>query len=476
MNGETSPLSPVYSPEIAASFRESIIRSIYQSAESIAPLVVRTDARRRTWDRRIDDVVTSAAFGFPIMFILLAGVLWLTIKGANYPSELLAAAFSRLETVLDTALTHSRAPVFVQAMLLQGVYRTTAWVVSVMLPPMAIFFPMFTFLENLGYLPRVAFNLDNLFKRAGAHGKQALTMCMGFGCNAAGVVSCRVIDSARERLVAILTNTFVPCNGRFPLLIVLATLFSGGSYEAVAGGGVNPAPPHAQLAAVATVAGMIALGILVTLFVSWLLTRTLLRGVPSGFALELPPYRLPQIGKILVRSLLDRTILVLVRAVAIASPAGALAWILANTPVGKSPGAPSILGYAASLLEPFGRALGMDGFILMGFLLGLPANEIVLPITLMGYLSAGTLVEVGGLQALRSILIEGQGWTWTTAASVMLFSLLHYPCGTTLFTIAKETGSIRWTVLAAVIPLAVACAVCFGFNQVVQVVRLISLL
>ncbi|HHY39578.1 MAG TPA: ferrous iron transporter B [Clostridia bacterium] len=463
-------------------FREEILRSAYETAERIAPSVVegRATVPLCSWHERLDDIMTSAALGFPIMLVLLAGILWLTIRGANYPSDVLASGFSKLETFLAATLEHARAPGWLGSMLLYGIYRTTAWVVSVMLPPMAIFFPIFTLLENLGYLPRVAFNLDNLFKRVGAHGKQALTMCMGFGCNAAGVVSCRVIDCYRERLMAILTNNFIPCNGRFPLLIILATLFFGETTNvdgpttngpirtAVVNARISPDGASVHSPAVITVAGLIIFGVLVTFFVSWFLARTFLRGVPSGFALEIPPYRLPQIGKILVKSLLDRTLIVLVRAVTIAAPAGAVVWILANTATSEAPGSPSLLSSAAALLEPIGRVLGMDGFILMGFLLGLPANEIVLPITLMGYLSAGTLIKVEGLQTLRLILVKQQGWTWTTALSVMLFSLLHYPCGTTLFTIWKETGSVKWTVLAAVIPLAVACTACFTFNQIVK--------
>jgi len=324
-----------------------------------------------------------------------------------------------------------------------------------MLPPMAIFFPCFTLLEDLGYLPRVAFNLDRFFKRAGAHGKQSLTMCMGFGCNAAGVVSCRIIDSPRERLVATMTNSFVPCNGRFPLLIALAAMFFGR--------GTASTP-----VAVAAVVGVVMVGVGATLAVSWVLSRTLLRGVSSGFALELPPYRRPQIGRILVRSLLDRTLFVLMRALVVAAPAGAVTWICANASVGDA----SLLAHGARLLDPFGRALGMDGFVIAAFVLGFPANEIVLPILLMGYLSAGAMMEHGGLEALRAIL-TANGWSWLTAASMMLFSLLHFPCGTTVLTIARETGSARWAFLTILITTGTASLACFLLAQAARLLGLV---
>jgi ferrous iron transport protein B len=457
---------PVPKPEDALCFKETVICSVYNKAEEIASIAVRRKASRHDLGQTIDNIVTSPVLGFPIMLLLLAGILWLTISGANYPSEILAAGFGQLEKVLARTMAHSSISGWFQDMLIQGLFRTTAWVISVMFPPMAIFFPMLTLLENLGYLPRVAFNLDRLFKGAGAHGKQALTMCMGFGCNAVGVVSCRIIDSPRERLIAILTNNFMPCNGRFPLLITLASIFAK---EILKPGGVFSTE---QSLAVITVVGVMIIGILVTLCVSWLLSRTVLRGTQSGFALELPPYRLPQLWKIVVRSLIERTLLILARAVVVAAPAGVITWLLANTNTGGSLGSISLLTYGARLLDPIGQALGMDGFILMGFLLGLPANEIVLPITLMGYLSTGTMVEVAGVDSLHRILIGEQKWSTVTCLSVMLFSLLHYPCGTTLLTIAKETKAMKWTLLSAIIPLGIACSACFGLNLIARLLGL----
>ena len=325
-----------------------------------------------------------------------------------------------------------------------------------MLPPMAIFFPLFTFLEDLGYLPRVAFNLDSFFKKAGAHGKQALTMCMGFGCNAAGVIACRIIDSPRERLIAMLTNNFVPCNGRFPSLIVLAAIFIGAS-----GGLLH------SLSAAAVILAVIVLGVAITLGVSKILSQTILRGLPSTFALELPPYRKPQLGRILVRSFMDRTLFVLSRAVIVAAPAGLVIWIMANTMVGDL----SLLECGARFFQSFGSLLGMDGYIIMAFLLGLPANEIVIPIVIMSYLATGSLLDLTCLEQLRMLLIE-HGWTWLTAVCVMLFSLNHFPCGTTLLTIHRETRSLKWTAAAFLIPTLTGMAICY---LVAKTARLLGL-
>lgn len=426
--------------------RDRLVSSIYRRAAGIASLVVKQEREKGVdWDRRLDDVLTSPWTGYPAMLILLGIVFWVTILGANYPSRLLAGALFWLQNELLSVFIASGSPEWLYGFLILGVYRSLAWVVSVMLPPMAIFFPLFTLLEDLGYLPRVAFNLDHFFKCAGTHGKQALTMSMGFGCNAAGVVACRIIDSPRARLIATLTNNFVPCNGRFPLLITLSTLFAG------------------AMGAPATIIGLILLGVTVTLAVSWLLSRTLLRGVPSSFTLELPPYRRPDIGRILVRSFLDRTVFVLMRAVSVAAPAGGLTWVLANLETAGN----SLIGHSALWLDPLGRQLGLDGFILLAFILGLPANEIVLPILLMSYTAAGSMLEVDSLSTLRQLLIS-HGWTWVTATSMLLFSLLHFPCATTLWTIRKETGSWRWTILAALIPTAVAVVVTLSFAQLVR--------
>ncbi|AQS60596.1 iron transporter FeoB [Desulforamulus ferrireducens] len=429
-----------------------VVSSIYRAAEAIAGQVVSQPEKPKIdWDQKIDDILTSKLWGFPAMLFLLGVIFWLTIAGANVPSEILASALFWGEERLTELCHYLHAPVWVHGLFVEGVYRSLAWVVSVMLPPMAIFFPCFTLLEDLGYLPRVAFNLDRLFKKAGTHGKQALTMSMGFGCNAAGIVACRIIESPRERLIAMLTNNFVPCNGRFPTLIALASLL-------ILGIGTT-------IGATFIVVGVVLLGIVMTLLVSWLLSKTLLKGVPSSFTLELPPYRKPQVGKIIVRSIFDRTLFVLGRAVCMAAPAGAITWLLANIYVDNL----SILAHCANFLNPFGQLIGLDGFILMAFILGLPANEIVLPILIMSYLSSGSLVELASLQDLQQLFLE-QGWTWLTALCMMLFSLLHFPCSTTLWTIWRESRSAKWTVLAALIPLSIACGVCFIVAQTARMI------
>lgn len=423
-----------------------IVTSIFEKAEAIARQVTtRTPGRGWQWDRRLDRLLTSKSFGIPAMLALLGIVFWITITGANYPSQLLAAVFFWIEGRLGALLGATQAPGWLQGLLVAGVYRTLAWVVSVMLPPMAIFFPLFTFLEDLGYLPRVAFNLDSFFRKAGAHGKQALTMCMGFGCNAAGVIACRIIDSPRERLIAMLTNNFVPCNGRFPTLIILATIFLGGSGFFIG-----------TLGAAAVILAVVVLGAAITLGISRLLSQTVLRGLPSTFALELPPYRKPRLGQILVRSFVDRTLFVLSRAVIVAAPAGLLIWLLANIEMGGL----SLLKHGADFFQPFGVLLGMDGYIIMAFLLGLPANEIVIPVIIMSYLAAGSLTDLSCLDQLLQLLLEN-GWTWLTAVCVMLFSLNHFPCGTTLLTIHRETRSLKWTIAAFLIPTLTGIAVCF---------------
>ncbi|MBS4020947.1 MAG: ferrous iron transporter B [Dethiobacter sp.] len=438
--------------------RDQIVSHIYGEAEKLAATVVTCSNERTDWDRKIDNIITSRFFGYPLMLALLGAVFWVTISGANVPSEMLANLLFGIEDWLSSLFIGAGAPGWLHGVVVLGTYRGLAWVVSVMLPPMAIFFPIFTLLEDLGYLPRVAFNLDHAFKRVGAHGKQALTMSMGFGCNAAGVIAARIIDSPRERLIAILTNNFVPCNGRFPALIAISIIFvAGGVFSA-----------YGTLAASAMVVAMILVGISVTLAVSWLLSKTLLKGEPSSFTLELPPYRKPQIIPVIVRSLFDRTAFVLARAVAVAAPAGALTWIFANIYIGDL----SIIGHVAGWLEPFGRAIGLDGIIILAFILGLPANEIVVPIMIMGYLSAGSMLEFDSLLAFRELLLS-QNWTLLTALNFMLFSLLHFPCGTTLLTIHKETGSLKWTVLAAVIPTIIAILVCFSITQGVRLFNLL---
>ena len=400
-------------------------------------------------DRRLDRLLTSPTVGLPVMLLLLGLVFWLTIWGANAPSALLSRGLMALQAPLRSLL--AGAPPWVQGALVDGVYRTAAWVVAVMLPPMAIFFPLFTLLEDAGYLPRVAFMMDGCFRAAGGSGRQSLTMCMGFGCNACGVTGCRIIDSPRERLVAILTNAFVPCNGRFPTLIALISLFFlGGSL----GFGRS-------LLATALFLGCILFAVAMTLLASRLLTATVLRGQLSAFSLELPPYRMPRVGQVLVRSLLDRTLFVLGRAVTVAAPAGLLIWLLGSISVRGG----SLLTVLAGALDGPGRLMGLDGMVLLAFLLGFPANEIVLPVLLMGYLQTGSLTDYGSLAELSAVL-TANGWTAETAVCMLVLCLLHFPCGTTCLTILHETGSARWTALAAALPTAMGAAVCMVIHGV----------
>ena len=413
-------------------------------AERYAAQVVRSQAADRLRrQRRLDRLLTSKATGIPLMLLLLGAVVWLTVAGANLPSALLTELFARLGAVLEGWL--SAAPEWLRGLLLDGVYRVTAWVVAVMLPPMAIFFPLFTLLEDLGYLPRVAFVMDHAFQKARTCGKQCLTMCMSLGCNACGVTGCRIIDSPRERLIAILTASLVPCNGKFPTLIALITIFFVGGRAGLL----------ASLEGAALLLGTLALGAAGTLACSRLLSATVLRGAPSSFALELPPFRKPRVGQVIVRSLLDRTLFVLGRAVSVAAPAGALIWVMANVTVGDV----SLLARCTGFLDPFARWFGLDGVILMAFILGWPANEIVLPVMLMAYLAEGSLVEFEDLAALGALLTQ-HGWTWVTAVCAMLFSLFHWPCSTTCLTIYKETGSVKWTALSVALPTALGLGLC----------------
>lgn len=436
--------------------RDEIVKSIYNKAEDIAGNSVKKNREKFLSQQKIDDIVTSKITGIPIMLLLLAGILWITIEGANVPSELLAKMLFFIEDKLTQFFNYINAPSWLYGILVLGIYRTLAWVISVMLPPMAIFFPIFTLLEDAGYLPRIAFNLDHAFKKACAHGKQALTMCMGFGCNAAGVIACRIIESPRERLIAILTNNFVPCNGRFPTLIALSMIFVGLKFEGSGG---------SSFIATLMIVLLVLIGIGITLLVSYILSKTLLKGVPSSFTLELPPYRKPQIGRVIYTSIIDRTIFVLMRAVVVAAPAGAIIYILGNITVGDS----TILVQVANALDPFSKAIGLDGFILLAFILGLPANEIVLPILIMSYLSKGAMIDFESLEQLRNILISN-GWTYLTLLNTMLFSLLHFPCGTTIWTIKKETGSIKWTIFSVIMPTVIAIAVCFLTTQVYNLI------
>ncbi len=429
-------------------FPDRLVAALASTAQALCQEVVTgRETGYSPLDRKLDRLLTSPRTGYPLMLCLLAVVFWLTIVGANYPSQALSALLFSLQDRLSALLLGWGVPDWLHGALVLGVYRTLAWVTSVMLPPMAIFFPLFTLLEDAGYLPRVAYDLDRPFHRCGACGKQALTMAMGFGCNAAGVVGCRIVDSPRERLLAVLTNSFVPCNGRLPTLISLITMFF------VMGG------PGSSLLSAGLLTGLILLGVGATLAATKLLSATLLKGVPSSFTLELPPYRRPQLGKTILRSVFDRTLFVLGRAAAVAAPAGLGLWVLANVQVGGA----TLLARLAGFLDPLGRIMGMDGVILCAFLLGLPANEIVLPIILMAYLSQGSLTELGSLEQLRTLLMAN-GWTWHTAVCVAIFTLFHWPCSTTLLTVKKETGSWKWTALAALLPTALGFAACTGLT------------
>ncbi len=444
-------------------FQDTVSERTYQAAQAISEKVQMHGLKRAGFnlDRGLDRLLTSRLLGFPVMLAILAAVFWITIEGANVPSGLLAALL--IDTVhpwLKGVGAAVGMPWWVGGFLFDGVYLATAWVVAVMLPPMAIFFPIFTLLEDFGYLPRVAFNLDALFRKAGAHGKQALTMCMGFGCNAAGVVATRVIDSPRERLIAIITNNFSLCNGRWPTQILIATIFIGAL-----------APPHlAGAVSAASVVGIALLGIAMMFLVSLLLSRTVLRGEATSFSLELPPYRPPRILQTLYTSMIDRTLIVLWRAVVFAIPAGAVIWLISNIGIGGS----SVAEHAVSWLNPMGLLIGLNGVILLAYVVAIPANEIVIPTVLMlTVLTAnvsgsgsgtGVMFELDSVDATGQLLRAG-GWTLLTAVNLMLFSLLHNPCSTTIYTIYRETRSAKWTTLAALLPVAIGVTVCFLLTQ-----------
>ena len=431
--GTDAPATASHTPDERVALAEQYAARTVHQKEADQP-------RRQ---QRLDRLLTSKATGIPLLLLLFGLVVWLTVAGANVPSALLTRLFARIGAVLEGWL--AAAPAWLRGLLLDGVYRVAAWVVAVMLPPMAIFFPLFTLLEDLGYLPRVAFVMDHAFQKCRTCGKQCLTMCMSLGCNACGVTGCRIIDSPRERLIAILTSSLVPCNGKFPTLIALITLFFvGGRTGALA-----------SLAGAALLLGTLVLGVAGTLACSRLLSATVLKGMPSSFALELPPFRKPRVGQVLVRSVLDRTLFVLGRAVSVAAPAGAVIWLMANVTVGDA----SLLAHCTGFLDPFARLFGLDGVILMAFILGWPANEIVLPVMLMAYLATGSLVEFDDLAALGALLTE-HGWTWLTACCTMLFSLFHWPCSTTCLTVYKETGSVKWTALAVLLPTALGLGLC----------------
>ena len=436
-------------------FKDKIVADIMKKAEETSKEVCTFENKNyRERDLKIDKILTSKIFGIPIMILFLGLIFWITIVGANYPSEWLFSVFNWLQDKLIYFANYIHCPIWLSDMLINGVYKTLTWIVAVMLPPMAIFFPLFTILEDLGYLPRIAFNMDGFFKKACCSGKQMITMCMGFGCNACGVTGCRIIDSPRERLIAILTNNFVPCNGRFPFLITIATIFIAGAF---AGGNGFLASILSTFAVII----VIIFGIFLTLVISKILSKTILKGMPSSMILELPPYRKPQFVKILVRSIFDRTLFVLGRAISVAAPAGLVIWLMANIGINGQ----SLLSIIANFLNPFAKLMGLDGYILTAFILGIPANEIVLPIILMCYLKSGTLVNIEDTIQIGQILIQN-GWTMLTAMNVMLFTILHFPCATTLLTIKKETSSWKWTAISFAIPTVCGIVLCMFTNLV----------
>ncbi|MCB8927344.1 MAG: ferrous iron transporter B [Ardenticatenaceae bacterium] len=449
--------------EIGPEFHEQLMEGIYTEAANLADrAVTRPDEKPRfDLDRTIDKIVTSRVWGFPMMLLLFTIVFWLTISGANVPSSLLATLLiDKTVPLLHQAADFLRFPWWLSGFLIDGMYLATAWVVSVMLPPMAIFFPLFTLLEDFGYLPRVAFNLDNLFRKSGAHGKQALSMMMGFGCNAAGVVATRIIDSPRERLIAIITNNFALCNGRWPTQILIASLFMGGLVPAYLGG----------LISALSVVGIALLGVFISFVVSWGLSRTMLKGEVSTFSLELPPYRPPRIWQTIYTSVIDRTLIVLWRAVTFALPAGAVIWLSANIMIGGV----SIAEHLVNVLDPIGWLIGLNGVILVAYIVAIPANEIVIPTVLMltvlvtgtnAGAGAGVMFELDS-QADTMALFSAGGWTLLTAVNLMLFSLLHNPCSTTIYTIYKETGSKKWTAVATLLPLVMGFVVTFFVAQI----------
>lgn len=436
-------------------YKDVIAQTIVKAAEDIfLKTVVFKNSEYNKRDRKIDKLFTSKLTGIPIMLLMLGLIFWITIVGANYPSQWLFALFNIIQGWLANFLNFICMPEIITSLICDGVFKTTAWVVSVMLPPMAIFFPLFTILEDFGYLPRVAFNLDKYFRLCGAHGKQSLTMCMGFGCNACGVTGCRIINSPRERLIAILTNSFVPCNGRFPSLIALISIFISAS----------AALPFQSALSAITLLLLIVLSVFVTLGVSKLLSSTVLKGEPSSFALELPPYRVPQFGKVIVRSIMDRILFVLRRAVIVAIPAGLIIWILANVQLGDA----SLLNHLTNLLDGFAKLFGMDGVILAAFILGFPANEIVMPIMIMAYTANGSLVDYESLAQLQQLFVSN-GWNIITAVCVIIFMLFHFPCSTTCITVYKETKSIKWTAAAFLLPTIIGLCCCFLISSISKI-------
>ncbi len=462
MNGQNEQIESLltkaesFASKVGQSVHDQYVENLYIKAAELSNESVKKNPIRYLKDEKIDKILTSKLWGFPTMVGLFTLVIWLTIEGANVPSGMLASFF--LDTLYPILIEWTQTwPWWLSGLIIDGMYLATAWVISVMLPPMAIFFPMFTLLEDLGYLPRVAFNLDGLFKKAGAHGKQALSMMMGFGCNAAGVISARIIDSPRERLIAIITNNFSLCNGRWPTIIILSSLFVGALAPAW----------FAGLATALSVVGIALLGVVLTFVASWMLSKTVLKGEASAFSLELPPYRPPRIMQTLYTSIIDRTIFVLWRAIIFALPAGAAIWLSSNIMIDEI----SVAEHIITALDPIGWFIGLNGVILLAYIVAIPANEIIIPTILMLTVlstgmtdvgsGAGVMFEPEDISTLSNVL-EAGGWTLLTAISVMLFSLLHNPCSTTIYTIYKETKSIKWTVVATLLP--------YGFGLTILVV------
>lgn len=439
----------------SSNVEEEIISTYIKKCEEIANYAIDVNHKSDRGEK-LDKILTGKWTGIPIMLLLLGFIFWLTIAGANYPSQLISTFLFWVQDKLKYLLDILNTPQFLSGLLIDGVFKTLAWVVSVMLPPMAIFFPLFTLLEDFGYLPRVAFHLDHSFQKAGACGKQALTTCMGFGCNAAGIVGCRIIDSKRERLIAMITNSFTPCNGRFPTLIALISIFFAGIFS---NSFVN------SLFSSSLLLLLIVFSLIITFLVSRFLSHTILKGIPSSFTLELPPYRRPQIGKVIVRSIFDRTLFVLGRAVVVAAPAGLILWILANVKIYDL----GLLQHISNFLNPFASLFGMDGVILLSFILAFPANEIFLPCVLMCYLSQGSLIGYESLSTLKEILVSN-GWTSLTAICVMLFSLMHWPCSTTCLTIKKESGKLKWTLLSILVPTVCGFCICFIVSIISKII------
>ena len=430
----------------------SILGNIVKNSEDIAKKVV---INNKKYNFKIDRILTNKVTGIPIMIILLVLIFYISIRGANYPSDLLFRLFNYIGNNLKNILINIHIPSIIYEPLMDGIYRVTTWVIAVMLPPMAIFFPLFTLLEDLGILPRIAFNMDGLFNKSNACGKQALTMMMGFGCNAVGVTGSRIIDSKRERLIAILTNSFIPCNGRFPTIITILTIFFIGVSSSV----------FNSFLSILLLTIIILISIFMTFIVSKILSITILKGIQSSFILELPPYRKPLFFKVIIRSIFDRTLFVLGRAVIVSIPAGLIIWLLNNIYISDM----NILNHLSNILNNFGLLLGMDGVILLAFLLGFPANEIVIPIMLMIYMSNNSLIDISNLNVLKNILVSN-GWTFITAISVLIFTLFHFPCSTTLLTIKRETNSIKWTIISFIIPLIIGIVLCFIVSNIIRVI------